>query len=252
MGYLKRYEAGEHVAVWQELSRLGESVRDELLFSEAMAVARETMRRIRFNVEELHKRLLDMRFQFLHPGKAYIPPSSDIATKITELEAIAGMLPLSLHAWYEVVGEVNFQGDHPVLARYYGPGPVSDPLVVEGIDEALADDHVANRDCDGSYALDIAPDILFKSYYSGAGPVILELPNKGMDGVLLELPYRPVYFINYLRISISCGGFAGFYPYSKLEFDNSAHRDLWLNYQTTQLKIPTDIIERLTKDLLPF
>jgi hypothetical protein len=45
MSYLERYLTGEHEQVWAELVALGAAVRDEPLYSDALAVARETMRR---------------------------------------------------------------------------------------------------------------------------------------------------------------------------------------------------------------
>jgi hypothetical protein len=55
--YLERYVAGEHEPVWAELQALGAGVRAEPLYSDALAVARETKRRVRHNVEALIPRL---------------------------------------------------------------------------------------------------------------------------------------------------------------------------------------------------
>jgi hypothetical protein len=53
MIYLERYLVGEHEQVWAELVALGEAVRDEPVYSDALVVARETMRRARWNIETL-------------------------------------------------------------------------------------------------------------------------------------------------------------------------------------------------------
>jgi hypothetical protein len=55
--YLERYQAGEHEQVWAELYALGTAVREEPLYGDALAVARETMRRARYNIETLIPRL---------------------------------------------------------------------------------------------------------------------------------------------------------------------------------------------------
>lgn len=44
---LDRYLHGECQPVWDELVGLGAAVREEPLYSDALAVARETMRRVR-------------------------------------------------------------------------------------------------------------------------------------------------------------------------------------------------------------
>ncbi|MBN2193897.1 MAG: hypothetical protein JW751_13865, partial [Polyangiaceae bacterium] len=72
MSYLNRYEEGDHEPVWAELSRLGAAVRQEPLRSDAMAVARATMNRVRINLERLHARLLDLGFEFARPDEALV------------------------------------------------------------------------------------------------------------------------------------------------------------------------------------
>jgi hypothetical protein len=62
---LERYLDGEHVAVWDDLMALGEGVRHELYLEDARAVAAETMRRARHNVEELIRRLDTLGYRFL-------------------------------------------------------------------------------------------------------------------------------------------------------------------------------------------
>jgi 3-oxoacyl-ACP reductase-like protein len=62
--YLDRYLSGEHEQVWAELVAVGEQVRKEPLYSDAWAVARETMRRVRLNIEQLIPRLVQVDFVF--------------------------------------------------------------------------------------------------------------------------------------------------------------------------------------------
>jgi hypothetical protein len=59
-----RYTAGEHERVWAELVALGEAVRHEPVYTDAVAVARETMRRAQANVETLIDRLHSLGYRF--------------------------------------------------------------------------------------------------------------------------------------------------------------------------------------------
>lgn len=72
--YLERYLAGEYEPVWDELTALGAAVREEPLYRDALAVARETMRRVRQNLEMLIPRLITVGYQF---GYGWIQPPAD-------------------------------------------------------------------------------------------------------------------------------------------------------------------------------
>lgn len=63
--FLERYQAGDRAAVWDDLVALGEGVRHELYYADAAAVAAQTMRRARHNVELLIQRLDAMGYRFL-------------------------------------------------------------------------------------------------------------------------------------------------------------------------------------------
>jgi hypothetical protein len=63
--FLERYRAGDRVAVWDELVALGEGVRHKRYCADAVAVAAETMRRARHNVELLIQRLDGMGYRFV-------------------------------------------------------------------------------------------------------------------------------------------------------------------------------------------
>ena len=114
--YLKRYQAGERVQVWQELVALGDEVRSEPLLGDARAVARETMRRVRYNTESIHSKLQKIGYKFQFPGSALSPPLPEQIAEIDEFERQVGPVPLSLRAWAETVGSVNFMGTHPGLS----------------------------------------------------------------------------------------------------------------------------------------
>jgi hypothetical protein len=144
--FLKRYVAGDCIPVWRELAALGGDVRQKRYYADAAAVAAETMRRARQNVEALIGRLDAMGYRFLTleqrdairqngvlnlptgrpipkrrkpPLKdplVLAPPAKSTAKDLDRLEELAGgPLPLSLRAWYEQVGAVSLLGLHAAL-----------------------------------------------------------------------------------------------------------------------------------------
>ena len=68
--YYDRYQRGERIEVWSDLIALGEAVRQEPVYSDAVAVARETMTRARLNVETLITRLDGIGYEFLTRQRA--------------------------------------------------------------------------------------------------------------------------------------------------------------------------------------
>ncbi len=178
--FLERYRAGEYEQVWDELVTLGEQVHEEPLYSGAVAVARETMRRVRHNILLLIPRLRDLGYVFGHawavPQGALTaqhvvefareyppldPPAANTAHLLAEVERRAGPLPLSLRAFYEIVGGVNLIGAHPVW-----DASRLDPLEVDSARAVLHRDDLEHwsddRQEDGSCELPIAPDEYFK------------------------------------------------------------------------------------------
>jgi hypothetical protein len=122
--YLERYRQGEREQVWAELLDLGPGVREGRLYAEAKSVARETMTRARRNIELLVQRLTGLGYRFAHPDRVFVPADEETRRLAAEAERRTGALPLSLRAWCEVVGEVNFMGSHPKLSAYFqAPDP---------------------------------------------------------------------------------------------------------------------------------
>lgn len=68
--FLTRYQYGDREQVWADLNSLGPSVRDKEHLDDAHAVAQETMRRARHNVETLVVRLEKLGYEFLTAGKS--------------------------------------------------------------------------------------------------------------------------------------------------------------------------------------
>jgi hypothetical protein len=108
--FLKRYQSGEYEQVWAELLARGSSIRNESLLEDALAVAQETMAKARTNIDWLIERLQAIGYEFEENEVVFIPPQPDVHEQIASLENKAGIIPLSLRAWYEVVGTVSLRG----------------------------------------------------------------------------------------------------------------------------------------------
>ena len=217
--FLKRYKAGEHSQVWAELLALGDSVREEPMFSEASDVAFETMLRVRANVEVLIDRLPSLGYRFgIYPDGSATPyydgplvaPPPDIKSKIAKVETlVGGPIPFSLSIFWQVVGSVDFIGYHHSWPEY------SDPLVVYPI-EAVDSEYDDWRDaCEedgleqvGPFAIPIAPDVYHKDNVSGGSPYSIVVPHRAIDA-RLEDEVHETTFVDYLRIAFGCGGFPG-------------------------------------------
>jgi hypothetical protein len=220
--FLSRYQDGEHTQVWAELVALGEQIREEPLYSDALAVARETMRRVRYNIELLISRLSELGYQFGSPDPdedgliesfppVFTPPKASVDDLIAKLEREAGILPLSLKAFYQVVGGVNLEGMDPgweYAGGLYGLDPlVVWPLVEDRIKSCLRRNNLAEDE--EPYRITIAPDHYHKEGISGGAPYEVALPNLAIDAPLLY-EWHEITFVNYLRICFDWGGMPGF------------------------------------------
>lgn len=162
--FLSRYLDGEHGQVWAELLALGEYVREEPLYSDALAVARETMNRVRYNIELLIPRLKDIGYEFgcywlvayntmqdfpgaddwagLSEGDRkllmrkleefiplgpppFIAPKPEVHDFLAELGDMIYTIPLSVRAWCEIVGDVDLRGSASSSWENMGLGGVA-------------------------------------------------------------------------------------------------------------------------------
>lgn len=244
--YLDRYLAGEREAVWAELTALGAAVLDEPQASDATAVARETMRRARANVELLTQRLTAIGYRFIRDmqDQPFEPSDGEALATLRRLQQEYGSLPLSVTAWYEEVGAVDFRGVYPGLSAFEtvdlsnlrmffqgqhlrvsltpevrilssepasAPDPdaslTSDPLVIFVCNEALVDELDEGGQTVASYCL--APDALHKANVSGGDGPHIDFGQAGMDAPLRGDDWNGVPFITYLRTVFAWGGFPG-------------------------------------------
>ena len=133
----------------------------------------------------------------------FAPPDEDILRRITDMEQRVGPLPLSLCAWYELVGTVDFCVDAEDPGNYV---EYSDPLVIGPAAYALEyDEENWYRE---QYTVDLAPDFYHKDDVSGGAPYCIYLPDAGADAFFDAEPHHTT-FIDYLRIAFAHEGFPG-------------------------------------------
>ncbi|MBV9327334.1 MAG: hypothetical protein JO352_26625 [Chloroflexi bacterium] len=242
---VERYVNGQCEQVWAELHALGSAVRRLDHFDDGMAVARETMRRVRANCQTLILRLESLGWRFGYDwaidldeddlartptllGEPVPPPVLD------ELERRFGVMPLALRAFYEIVGEVNFVGTPLKRRGWPTPEEGLDPLYLAG----AADLTPGNRG-PGTGRAPITPDALGKYWLGGVGEAYIDLPDRRVDapvlfdGGPLYLAGQRLTLVRYLRAALSGGGFLNFAPGSA-----------WVGR-------PSDDLATLIRDLLP-
>lgn len=214
---LARYRAGESSAVWAELVALGSAVRSPAYFDDAYGVAIETIHRVRHNVEAVHERLRQVGHEFWVPDHVHVAPSADAPAMLAEIEHLRGPIPLSLQAFYEVVGSVAFRQSPRQLVHWQHEQRASvselsvlgeeDPLVVAPVEELLraVQAHASTQAKRVEFIL--APDEFHKADYSGGENYHLWLPNPDADFRIEGMYEINEYFVEYLRATFASGGF---------------------------------------------
>ncbi len=251
MTYLARYQSGEHEQVWAELTALGEQVRQEFILSDALAVAYETMSRAGENVRHLVSRLQGIGYQFetsegsfvrdrrfngvgITKFGPYAPPVDNTKFVLDFMEAETGPWPLSLRAWYEVVGSVDLTGFHPDWPEVY-----TDPLVLYPI-EPTFDGWEDDGGRLGLSIFSIAPDYYHKADVSGGGPYAIQVPDGFADALVLN-EWHDMTLVPYLRECFRWGGFPGF----------DVQHPMNPQHLVEGVAMPPEHLRLLTSDLLP-
>lgn len=248
--FIDRYMAGEREQVWQELYALGPSIAaSDKLLKDARAVARETMNRVRQNVERILQRLQKIGYLFDCLGdpppdnRPYQPPKRAIKADLEKIERMVGAIPISVRAWMEFVGTVNFMGNLPGIrgknahVNWLGGKGCPDPLVFQYPFDFFESEYKnwVRQKKEGYkelFTLDFAPDDLHKAHISGGSPYRVYLPNPSADALVIG-EWHKTTFISYLRHVFQWGGFPGFSRMRKF----SAKRP--------------DVLDRLCDGLLP-
>jgi hypothetical protein len=119
--WLDYYHEGRRMQAWTEMAGVGALIRRDELLDDAVAVARETMKHARTNVERLVEALPQLGYVFEESalGSPLTPATDSTPDDLDALERDIGTLPLALRIWFEEVGQVNLMGDHPDWACTY-------------------------------------------------------------------------------------------------------------------------------------
>jgi hypothetical protein len=243
---LERYLDGQCHQVWDHLYALGPDVRRLDHVDDALAVAYETMRRVRANCQTLVARLEALGWRFGYAWATDVDEDDLARTAsllgdplpppvLDELERRYGLMPLAFRAFYEVVGEVNFVGTPFSRPDWPRPEDGLDPLYVAPASDVAEDPHPT-----GHARLIVGPDSLAKYFIRGVGYRYVQLPERRADAPIL-FDGAPLYLggdqrltlVRYLRAALRGGGFLNFAPGSA-----------WVPR-------PLDDLVFLTRDLLP-
>ena len=217
-----RYRSGEFEPVWREIRAQGRVEGD--FREEVQEVAKETMNRVARNANLICDRLEAEGWASLFGELRTLPRASDTEV-FQRIEAITGgPVPPSLHAFWTVVGGIDWVWDYNSKSSmpHLGvdlPMDEMDPLCVNpaGVVTYLFEEWIEQKDeCDPDlvdpYSLDLAPDVYHKANMSGGPTYAVELPFFGGDPTFAnekhELP-----FIDYLRLCFKWAGFPGLGEY---------------------------------------
>lgn len=259
---------------WSRLRKLGDKVRDPEIYPQAWEVARETMRRVRRNVELLVKRLPQAGYQFRDPDCAYVAATKRDIEMLDEIEEKVGPMPLSFRAFHELVGSVDFLQSLDQLVHYYEAKRETaseietlgeeDPLYMLPVSKLHPDilvDPSEGRSLSRNALFDwreegpgkwycfFAADEYHKANYSGGENYNLFIPDSGADFRIHDLfmgesedeELDREWFVDYLRITFTGGGFRGKFNYGESNQD-----------PPTKAPPSSTLIDQLSEDFLPF
>lgn len=260
--YLERYRDGEQLSVWAELVGLGPAIRNEPVWTDALAVAREMMTRARHNIGLLVERLQTLNYRFSEPDQVWLHPTAQRLAGLETFEQRYGPFPLALRVWCEIVGSVNFMGAHPKLSQcgecdWGGSDQLEcygDPMVVWAMAlpfpqlrsyylnraDSEAEEARLEAEMPPPYGLAIGLSAINKAGQSGGGGVEMLVPNAAFDAPLIDPDnyWTGTWFVPYLRACFKWGGFPGL-------------AGGWFPGQPWNPEYSKTEIDFLTKDLLP-
>ena len=202
--FYARWNAGQVERVWADIGALGEQARDdERQLADIMHVVTGTLQRCAQHLRTL-TRLLAML------GLSVEPPQADpmALERIARFEAQVGPLPLTICAWYHIVGAIDLRGfgTEDELASWAAPHVLgtaierADPLVIEPSATAL--EHDDTLWWQGRYPLRMGPDTGEKFFSYGGPPLAVMTPSAAVDGQL-----RGESFLHYVRRCLAWAGY---------------------------------------------
>lgn len=187
--------------------------------AKAMRAATETMRSVKAPP-------LSPTVDHLDDDIVFSPPSARTNALIRKLEKNGLILPLSLKAWAEMVGDINLSGAHPTLCFWRDekfPGILADPLMVtlgnlefEGrqwLDSQSDGEGTSQIKVIVAWSADTKADLAIVDEQIDEGYDIC-LPASSADAALNNKPHH-THFVDYLRTAFRWGGFPGWQNQSR-------------------------------------
>jgi hypothetical protein len=191
----ERYRNGEHVEVWRDLESLGEDVRHARYLQPARAVARETMRRARRNIETIVGRLGDLNYRFIAPGeeRGRDLPMADGMREVVQQQGPASALDCHARGILELMAMVG--GLHEVQARLTGrPLRPHQPFMPPPADVAKQVGRIERKGIVLPLSLAAWAEVVGSVDLTGAHPALCLVedeegfPNQYADPLIVHLP----------------------------------------------------------------
>ncbi|MCE2994403.1 MAG: hypothetical protein ACK5RG_17850 [Cyclobacteriaceae bacterium] len=221
MALLDQYLAGETEQVYSEIEKLGSKAFSNEYHEDVVAVVKETMRRVSYNLQIIHNTLQECNYQFYTSTESswdipLSPPIANVKNRLKEYEEKIrpfGSLPLSLKLFYEIVGGCNFGWDYTKVDNTEWEG--LDPIQLAPLDVLLQEqnsrywiDEMKEKIDDGDVpSIELAADYLHKDDISGGPAYSIEITKSPtVDSRFLNEEHETT-FIGYLRIIMQNGGF---------------------------------------------
>src|SRR5262249_17433287 len=132
--------AGEYAAVWDDLVALGPRVRQTRYLADATAVAADTMRRARQNVDLLLKRLDEMEYRFLS-AEGYEESHREAAKRLEHMLDEAALRSKICDGTWEKA--VAFRNSKEPLLAVQKSAERSKQMAMEFIDKAVGNQPAA-------------------------------------------------------------------------------------------------------------
>ncbi|HVU99309.1 MAG TPA: hypothetical protein VHE34_29005 [Puia sp.] len=213
MDLLQQYLEGDTLRVYEEIERMGSVAFERGKFREVRAVLTETMNRVAHNLDVIYRALIDERYCFKENPRhdfeiPLLAPKWGTQFYIYRLEAVVrkfGYVPLSLKAFYKVVGSCNLTWDYDTNDMI--PWEGADPLQICPITDLLSEAKQMELD-DDPMGLQVSADFYHKDNISGGPPYSVELSETPqVDSRFLDEEHETT-FIGCLRIAFDGCGFS--------------------------------------------
>ena len=213
MNLLEKYLQGDTLHIYDEIERMGSDafIKDNL--REIKAVLKETMVRVRYNLDVIYASLQEADYCFTKSPRQdfeypLLKPRWGTRLRISRLDKIVrpfGHIPLSLKMFYQIVGSCNFAWDYDAVPDI--PWEGTDPIQIGPITSLLTEAKELEPD-EEPIGLPVSADYYHKDNISGGPPYSVELTAwPQVDSRFLNEEHHTT-FINYLRITFDNCGFS--------------------------------------------